>query len=150
MSRTVDIAYDDLESAFGWVSAAGPHENAAYISMATGQIFYASSMSDTEDELPADIEDTSRYLSVPHQNDLDLGRSLALRFAEERLSDSYRTVREFFHHRGAYARFKDLLERRGLLEHWYEYERKATEGALCAWAQDNGLTVVQGPLPTEA
>ena len=48
-------------------------------------------------------------------------------------------MRGLFRQRGAYARFKDLIERKDLLEAWYRYEAKATERALREWALNNGL-----------
>ena len=92
-----------------------------------------------EDELPEDIEDGSIYIAVPHKNDLNLGKNLVLNFTDERLPDSYATVDTFFRKRGAYGRFKDLLERKGLLEAWYEYEAQTVEQALRAWSAENGL-----------
>jgi hypothetical protein len=141
MTQEPSVRLDDLESALQWVSAAGPFENAAYISRTTGQIFYSSSTHDTEDEVPVDVDDASLYWSIPHKNDLDLGRTLAYRYVEEKLPQEYRTVQEIFHRRGAYARYKDLLQRSGHLESWYEYERSATESALLAWAEECGLRV---------
>jgi hypothetical protein len=141
MTQKPSVSLDDLESALQWVSAAAPFENAAYISKMTGQIFYSSVTHGTEDELPEDVDDASLYWSVPHNNDLDLGRTLAYRYAEEMLPQEYSTVQEIFHRRGAYARYKDLLERRGHLESWYEYERSAIESALLAWAEESGLRV---------
>ena len=75
-----------------------------------------------EDDLPADLETSGRYLAVPHKNDLDLGTNLALRFVEERLPDRYRDVEVTFRRRGAYARFKELLAAEGCLEEWYAFE----------------------------
>ena len=141
MTQHPSVSLDDLESALEWVSAAGPFENAAFISKTTGQIFYSSSTHETEDELPGDVDDASLYWSVPHKNDLDLGRALAYRYVEERLPEEYRAVQDIFHRRGAYARYKDLLQRSGHLESWYEYERSATESALLAWAEAWGLRV---------
>ena len=144
MSSEPSVSFDDLESALQWVSSAGPFENTALISKATGQIFYSSSTYETEDELPEDIDDATLYLSVPHKNDLDLGRNLALRFAAEYLPDEERKVQDYFHRRGAYGRFKDLLERTGRLDHWHQYEREATKSALLAWAAEEGLKVADG------
>jgi hypothetical protein len=141
MTQQPSVSFDDLDSAFQWVSATGSFENAAYISRTTGQIFYSSSTNDTEDELPNDVNDASLYSSVPHENDLGLGRTLAYRYVGERLPREYRTVQEIFHHRGAYARYKDLLQRSRHLESWYEYERSATESALLASAEKCGLHV---------
>jgi hypothetical protein len=57
----------------------------------------------------------------------------------EKLPESCDTVATFFRHRGAYGRFKDLLERKGMLETWYEYEAQAVEQALRTWSEENGL-----------
>jgi len=135
------VTFDDLESALLWVSSAGPFENSALISKTTGQVFYSSSAYETEDELPEDIDDATLYWFVPHKNDLELGRNLALEFAAEYMPEDERKVQDHFHRRGAYARFKDLLERTGHLEQWYQYEREATKTALLAWAAKEGLQV---------
>jgi hypothetical protein len=50
-------------------------------------------------------------------------------------------VRDFFRKRGAYSRFKDLLDRCGMLERWYQYEAEAVEEALREWAEDNDIQV---------
>lgn len=135
------IAYDDLEAALHWVSASAPFENAAYISKATGEVFYSSSGSDTGDELPHDYEDATLYWTVPHKNALDLGSRLAYRFTEERLPEHRREVHDIFRHRGAYGKFKILLERLRLLDAWFEFERAETESALCGWANEEGMLV---------
>jgi hypothetical protein len=135
------ITYDDLEAALHWVSAAAPFENAAYISKATGKVFYSSSDRDIDDELPDDVEDAALYWTVPHKNDLDLGSRLAYRFADERLPEHRREVHEIFRHRGAYGKFKALLERVRLLDAWFKFERAETESALRGWADDEGMLV---------
>jgi hypothetical protein len=76
---------------------------------------------------------------VPRQAELDLGRRLVLRFAEQELPRDYDTVRDLFRRKGAYARFRRLLESRGALQRWYDYEERATEEALRAWCQDNDI-----------
>ena len=55
------------------------------------------------------------------------------------MPEDQREVQEIFSRRGAYARFKDLLERRGLLQRWYEYESDAEREALKVWCQENGI-----------
>lgn len=135
------ISYDDLEAALHWVSSAAPFENAACISRTTGAVFYASLGGDVEDELPDDYEDASLYWTVPHKNDLDLGSRLAYRFADERMPEFRREVHDIFRRRGAYARFKALLQRVRLLDAWFEFERAETESALLAWAREEGMTV---------
>ena len=139
----VKIAEADLAIAFEFVSAAPPTEHYAYVSLDTGKIYWGSEADGLMDEdAPEDLETSDRYISIPHKNDLDLGTDLALRFAAAHLSGRYRDVEQFFHHRGAYARFKSLLQREGKLDEWYEYAEKATNGALKDWCQENGIELV--------
>ena len=135
------MKFDDLLSAFEWVSASPDDENQAYVSRATGVVHWSSTFSDLEEELPEDIEDGSLYVAVPHKNALDLGRDLAIAFTEEHLKESLPVVEDFFHRRGAYAKFKDLLERMGLLQAWYDYEAGKTETALRAWAAEEDIPI---------
>lgn len=57
-SRTC-IRYDDLLSAFEWVSAAAPSENFAFVSRQTGRLYWASSSHDLEEELPEETVDAA-------------------------------------------------------------------------------------------
>ena len=77
------------------------------------------------------------------KNDLDLGRPLALRFVARELPEQAERVGEFFRHKGAYARFKDLLESEGLLEKWYNFEAESTEKALRDWCAENDIRIVE-------
>jgi len=135
------IPYGALEDALEWVSSLPPFQHAAYISKTTGQVFYDSAHGDAVDELPDDYEDAGLYWTVPHKNELDLGSRLAHRFAEECAPEHQADVHDIFRRKGAYARFKALLERLGLLETWYEFEREATQAALLAWAEEKGMSV---------
>jgi hypothetical protein len=135
------VKLSELLDAFDWVSASGIFENQAYIHRESGKVYWSSSTHEVEEELPEDIEDRTLYVAVPHKNEFDLGRSLALRFVEEQLPGSYDLVDGYFHKKGAYSRFKDLLERQGRLEAWYQYEAGAVERALRKWGEENGLQV---------
>jgi hypothetical protein len=141
----VAIKYEDLSTAFDFVSSAAPMEHRAYVSLDTGTIYWISELNPfDEEELPPDLETSDRYREIPHKNDLDLGQRLALYFVEARLPDRYATVRAIFQHRGAYARFKELLAAAGHLEEWYAFEAEATERALSEWCRVNGINLVQG------
>jgi hypothetical protein len=130
--------FDDIENAFEYVSSAPPCENQAIVSLDTGEIYYVSDMGDS-DELPDDYETSDRYIGVPHKNDLDMGVDLVRSFAAERLPDEYDKVESIFQRRGAYARFKDLLQSKDLLEEWYAYEAAQSQAALRAWCEVKGL-----------
>jgi putative CocE/NonD family hydrolase len=121
-----------------------PHENTAYIRTDTGTIHLVSEAIDEEE--PDDLESSDAYVSVPHKNDLDLGRNLVFAFVEEHMPDDWDTVRDIFRKRGAYGRFKDLLQRRRMLDKWFAYEESATEAAVRAWCEDVGIQLSDAPV----
>ena len=145
MTLSAPVKFNDLLAACEWVSSSSPAENDAFVSRITGKVHWSSSIIELDDELPEDIEDGSIYVSVPHKRDLNLGKNLALTFAEEQLADSYEAVANIFRQRGAYGRFKELLGRKGRLQAWYDYETNATELALRKWGAEQGLSIVEGP-----
>ena len=138
----VSVKYEDLSAAFDFVSLAAPMEHHAYISMDTGTIYWISEMNPLEEEVPEDLEASDRYIAIPHKNDLDLGSELARRFTAEELPDQYTRVEEFFRHRGAYARFKELLASEDCLDKWYAFEAESTERALRNWCIENEIDVM--------
>jgi hypothetical protein len=144
----VNVKYEDLSEAFDFVSFAAPIEHEAYISLDTGAIFWVSALDSLDEEVPDDLETSDRYIAVPHKNDLDLGSVLALRFAAEALPDQYARVERFFDHRGAYARFKELLAKEGLLDKWYAFEAVATERALKDWCAEHDIHVIESKEPS--
>lgn len=142
MELFAPVAFADLLDAFEWVNGTALMENSAYVSRTTEKISLASSVMELDDELPEDIDEGSLYVAVPHKIDLNLGKNVATSFAQDYLPDSYNDVCGIFRQRGAYGRFKDLLERQGYLEAWYEYEAKSTERALREWCVDNAVTTL--------
>lgn len=102
----VAVKFDELLGAFEFVSAGQPMEHEAYLCIGTGVIHYHSELVDLEDPLPDDIDDPEMYIAIPHKNDLELGKRLALRFADEFLPDAVDDAYDIFRRRGAYARFK--------------------------------------------
>ena len=138
----VAVKYEDLSAAFDFVSFAAPMEHEAYISIDTGTIYWISELHPLEEEVPEDLETSDRYIAIPHKNDLDLGSDLALRFAAAELPDRYNMVAQFFGHRGAYARFKELLASEGSLDEWYAFEAESTERALRDWCAANDISVI--------
>jgi hypothetical protein len=135
------VRYSELEEVFTLVSFAPPMEHAAYISLDTCTIYCTSDLSAPDEEVPEDLETSDQYVAIPHKIDLDLGRNLALRFVAQELADQAERVNDIFRHKGAYARFKDILESMGLLEEWYRFEAEATGRALRDWCAENGIEV---------
>jgi hypothetical protein len=111
MNMPVDL--EDLQMAHEWLGAceAAGTPGQAYVSRATGAVHWCGDGID--EDVPEDIEDGTLYVAVPSQRDLHLGRSVALCFVEEQMPDHFDTVAGYFERRGAYARFKTLLDAQG-------------------------------------
>jgi hypothetical protein len=146
------VDYMELESAMHFVSADSMDEHEARICRDSGKIFWLSELIGEEEPVPDDIDDDERYVSVPNQRDLNLGKHLVLKFMNSELPEHQDEVRRIFSRKGAYARFKGLLEQIGKLDDWYSYERAAVRTALCAWACEEGIEVevIERPSDVEA
>jgi len=134
----MDITYNDLESAFLFVSTAPMYTNHAFLNKETGQFFYSSENGDSN-ELPQDIDEASRYVAIPHKNELDLGKDLVFRFIEDHALPLMNEVQRIFRKRGAYGRYKDLLDRHGILQQWYNFEANEQKSALKEWCEENDI-----------
>ena len=137
------VKCDDLMLAFDFVGSAPPFEHCAYISLDTGSIYFTSEMNPMENDLPDDLGVSGKYLAIPHKNDLDLGMNLASAFVEQELPDRYADARDIFRSRGAYCRFKELLDSERLLDKWYKFEADSVGKALREWCAENNIGVVE-------
>lgn len=135
------VSLKEIREAFEFVSAGGGDEHQAFLCKQSGKLYWHSELCDDLDILPDDIDDNEKFLQIPDKKELDLGNPLALEFTREFLPDDLDDVRQFFSGRGAYAKFKDLLHRRGSLDQWYDFEAKAEERALREWCDFNSIEV---------
>ncbi len=129
------VSFKELLDAFEFASLGQLGEAQAFVSLRTGKIHYRSDYTDDDEDLPDDI-DGEDYLEVPQKRDLGIGKRTALDFTREFMVSDFDAVRQIFSRKGAYGRFKDLLDRRGKLEAWYAFSSKAEEAALRAWCEE--------------
>jgi hypothetical protein len=139
------VKWSELIDAFEFASFGGGHESRAFVNLDAGSFHFISDTLDLDEDPPEDLDTSDRYLALPHKNDLDLGRELALSFIERHLPREFDRVEGYFHKRGAYGRFKELLDDRGVLEDWYAFEKAATEQALRRWCEEHDITIVHEP-----
>ncbi|QDO99918.1 hypothetical protein [Thalassotalea sp. PS06] len=128
------IKFSDILELFEMVNFGSPHSNEGYINKSTGKTYFYSEFGDNEEELPDDIDEET-YLFIPHKSELNQGNDLAFDFTLEHLPSHYENVRSIFRQKGAYARFKSLLESSGKIELWYKFEADQTEKALRQWCE---------------
>ena len=139
------INLDNLLEAFEFANFNGGIESNAYVDLETGHLYWVAEEMEGFEEVPDDIETSDRYLMLPDKRDLELGRNLALSFAEEFLPSEFKSVVDCFHKQGAYSRFKDLLDRHDALAQWHEFEAKQTEIALREWCRQNDIELADLP-----
>ena len=87
----------------------------------SGKIYWHSELLDDVEDTPTTSRTTTNTWTIPDKRTLDLGKPLALDFAREFLPNDFDMVRQIFSRRGAYAKFKDLLEHRRMLDRWYDF-----------------------------
>ena len=137
----------DIQDAFQYVGSEMHGMNSAVLCKDTGRILCRSYSAGINEIADAEDLDWDQCVELPHKNDLGLGRDLVFEFVEEHLPDEYERVRQMFRRSGAYSRYKDLLERRGLLQKWYEMENSREEHALRDWCQESGVELETGVSP---
>ncbi|MEZ8827033.1 UPF0158 family protein [Vibrio amylolyticus] len=134
------IAFDEVLDLYEMVNFGSPFSHEGYICKSSGKTYYYSEHGDNEEELPDDI-DSKNYIAIPSKTDLDLGNSLAFEFTAEFLPSNYDKVRSIFQGKGAYGRFKELLDDNGVLEDWFKFEQERTEKALREWCSLQELEI---------
>jgi len=133
--------FTDIEMAFDFASFGQPFEHEAYLNRQTGETYFYSEYDDNEEELPEDINDEKKYIALPHKNDLDLGKRLVLEFTYKFLPDEMDKVESIFRKKGAYSKFKHILEMTETLDKWYSFENNAQEKALRDWCKLNEIKI---------
>ncbi|WIW90957.1 hypothetical protein K3M67_18095 (plasmid) [Sphingobium sp. V4] len=140
ITPSAPLILSDVIEAVEFVSASQIHEFQAYICKRTGRILCMDEGLGSEHtaELPDDPV-AAGFVAVPHKHDLDLGKPLALNFVADELPALLGEARDIFRRKGAYRRFKDLVQAQGKLECWYAYEACETEAAVRSWCEEVGL-----------
>jgi hypothetical protein len=107
----------DIELAIEFVShhSGVISDSYAMICKRTGQI-HLSTDDGEFDEIPEKAYESDDWIEIPDRNQLDLGRELVFEFVARELPSEFDRVKQIFTRRGAYARYKDLLDERGMLQ----------------------------------
>jgi hypothetical protein len=133
-------AYRDIEEAYLFVNAGPEFEHNAVLCKDTGEIYYASG-DDDEMTLPDFVDGNDSCIEIPHKNELNLGTRLVFDFVAQHCPDLSDQIRQMFSRKGAYSRFKDILDEKHLLNAWHDFEDARRAQALRQWCADNGIEV---------
>ena len=130
--------FEDIEMAYDFVSSSSCGDHSAVLRKDTGKILYQSEMGDM-DEISEEDWDSDNSVEIPHKNDLGLGKRLVFDFIGANLPDDLDHVRQIFSRRGAYSRFKEFIESKGLLQSWYDFEAEQQKRVLRQWCEENDI-----------
>jgi hypothetical protein len=134
----------NIYDGFLLVNAGGYCGNEAILDKKTGKIYHRSDYGDIEEleeQLSEEDFDEAIHIEIPHKNDLDLGRDLVFEFMAKFSPEHEEEVNQMFRKKGAYSKFKYLLEEKDLLEQWYEFENKSELIALSQWCKENEIDI---------
>jgi hypothetical protein len=132
------MAYDTIDDAFHYISDAPPGQRQAVVHRTTGQVFLASFAAGF-DERPTGAENDPAYVNVPHRQELDPGKALAVEFVRSHCPAEMARVEALFARAGGFRNFKDLLRRRQLLECWLVFEERRVATLLRQWCMAQAL-----------
>jgi hypothetical protein len=136
------VRFFELLEGFEFISST-QGDSCAYLCRQSGEVYRRMDPlyvgEEYAGELPDDVEDEDKYIALPDKRELHLGTPLVMDFVRQFLPRDLDDVRDIFRRKGAYARFKGLLARRGALEQWYDFELAATERALREWCKLNEI-----------
>jgi len=135
--------FREIEDAMMFVSSSGYGENSAILDKSTGKIYYRSAYGDSDEfeEFPEDEYNPDIHIKIPHKNDLDIGENLVFEFVEKFIPNAHERVEKIFRKRGAYSRYKDLLDSKGVLQKWYDFENQREQSALLQWCKESEIDV---------
>lgn len=132
--------FSEIVTAFEYRNSSYDGDITIILRKDTGEILFRSKVlgKDKIGNIESEI-DKDLLAYIPHKDDIDLGKQLVFNFAGERMQHVYGKVRGMFHHRGAYQKFIELLERKEKLREWHEYESEQQEKALRRWCKINEI-----------
>lgn len=141
-TKRPSVRFADLLLGFEAGNAGYPDEIRSFIDLGTGEVRWISADRDIGDETETEIEENGDIPPLPNKYDLNLGKRLVFAFADSHMSEAdAEKAYSFFDRKGGYRRFKDFLDRRSMLQAWYDFEEAATRQALRAWCEAEGVTL---------
>ena len=133
------VNVDDLEEAYTFVSMGGDFDVAAWVNRRTGQVHTYTPEADSDEMPEDDSEDGADCVAVPDQVELEMGTNIVRDFTALKVPELGDRIDAIFRRRGAYARFKELLDREGKIQLWYDYETERLDAALREWCEREGF-----------
>lgn len=106
----------------------------------TGELEWFNENNENPNDLEIDdIENDPNYVALPTKFDFDdYGIMKDFMFAQE--DEKIRNeINDAIHRRGAFGNFRNVVERYGLLQTWYDFKQAEYEDHVKDWCEVNGL-----------
>jgi hypothetical protein len=134
------LSFDKIFDAFEETCFGDPFTVSVYINKENGDSFLVLDDDDGyNEENPDDLFENDIYFSLPDPSELTSGRDLAFKFASAEVREYSDKIYEIFQNRGAFSRFKSLLEDIGKIDDWYKFEQETQKAELREWCQLNEI-----------
>lgn len=132
LDEVADLLQGDVELSSG-----------GYIDLQTGLVWPSSVLDDADEDVPDPEAEPDRYLFVPNEGSREAWQDMS-DFADTVADEGVRAqVLDAITGRGAFSRFRRLLDRHeDLLHSWRIFETERGVGRARAWLADAGFTVV--------
>ena len=115
-------------------------EDCFYYNKETGELEYFNYEHENPNDLDIEeVEDDEKFIRLPDKFDInDYGILKDFMFAQEdrEIRDA---LYDIIHSKGVFKKFRQVVERFGILEKWYEFYAKAYEDIVKEWCEENGL-----------
>jgi hypothetical protein len=135
----VPVCWAELEIA---IMAANADQSArAWVYRDTGDVIMIGDSFDAV-EPPADGD--QKWVELPKAETIDLKHMLAMAFVRQCCPNLADAVERRFIQVGGWRKYKDPLERNGLIHAWHQFEEQATRKALLTWAAEKSPALIRG------
>ena len=111
-----------------------------YYNKQTGELEYFNYEHENPNDLELEeVEDDEKFIRLPDKFDInDYGILKDFMFVQEdrEIRDA---LYDIIHSKGVFKKFRQVVERFGILEKWYEFNNEEYEDIVKEWCEENAL-----------
>ena len=115
-------------------------EDCFYYNKITGELEYFNREQENPNDLDIDeIDEDENVVALPSKYSIDdYGIMKDFMFAQKdkKIHDA---IYDSIHQKGAFRKFRQVVEQYGILQKWYEFKDKEYEDIVKEWCEKNGL-----------
>ena len=115
-------------------------EDCFFYNKITGELEYFNSEQENPNDFDIDeIDEDENFVALPSKYSIDdYGIMKDFMFAQKdkKIHDA---IYDAIHQKGAFRKFRQVVEQTGILQKWYEFRNKEYEDIVKEWCETNGL-----------